>query len=78
MGVPKSKTSRMRARIRRAQWKIESPNLQVCPQCGAIKLPHRACRECGYYRGLKITESYRELREMRAAKKKEKAEQQKG
>ncbi|MFN3270481.1 MAG: 50S ribosomal protein L32 [Candidatus Kapaibacteriota bacterium] len=26
----------------------------MCPQCGAAKLPHRACPECGYYNGRKI------------------------
>lgn len=73
MGVPKSKTSRMRARIRRALWKIDKPNLQVCPQCGALKESHRACRECGYYRGIKLIESNRERRELREAKKRQEA-----
>lgn len=74
MGVPKSKTSRMRARIRRAQWKVDSPNLQICPQCGAYKESHRVCKECGYYRGVKVIESNREKRELREAKKRQQAE----
>lgn len=78
MGVPKSKTSRMRARIRRALHKLDAPPLHVCPQCGASRQPHRACKECGYYRGMKVTESYREAREIREAKKKERAEKREG
>lgn len=74
MGVPKSKTSRMRARRRRAHLKIDYPNFNICPQCGAIKLPHKACRECGYYRGIKVAESYREEREIREAKKRKREE----
>lgn len=72
MGVPKSKTSRMRARIRRAKSKVDAPNLNICPNCGATKLPHRACKNCGYYRGIKIITSYQERIEMRESKRREK------
>ena len=34
MAVPKKKTSKARRDKRRAQHKIESPRLNVCPQCG--------------------------------------------
>jgi large subunit ribosomal protein L32 len=27
------------------------PSFSVCPGCGTPKLPHKACPECGYYRG---------------------------
>src|SRR5439155_5483884 len=40
MAVPKKKTSKARRDKRRAQHKIESPRLNVCPQCGRTKLPH--------------------------------------
>ncbi len=23
----------------------------TCPQCGAARLPHGVCRECGFYAG---------------------------
>jgi large subunit ribosomal protein L32 len=26
----------------------------LCPQCREIKLPHRVCPHCGYYRGREI------------------------
>ena len=52
--LPKRRHSKSRRDKRRAQWKIKSPNLSRCPQCGAPKLPHRVCPECGYYEGREI------------------------
>ena len=47
MAVPKSKVSKQRRNKRRSSvWKLESPSLNVCPTCGAARLPHRACRNC--------------------------------
>ena len=51
MAVPKKKTSKARRDKRRAQHKIEAPRLNVCPQCGRPKRPHRVCPTCHTYRG---------------------------
>lgn len=51
MGVPKRRMSKQRKRQRRAHWKIEAPKLVQCTQCQALTVPHRACSECGYYKG---------------------------
>ncbi len=51
MAVPKKKMSRSRTRRRKAAWKVTAPHIVRCPQCNASKLPHRACPECGTYRG---------------------------
>lgn len=52
--LPKRRHSKSRRDKRRAQWKIKSPSLSRCSQCGAPKLPHRVCPECGYYEGREI------------------------
>ena len=57
MAVPKKKKSKSKVRMRRAQLKIGSPNLRPCPRCGAYVLPHRACSECGYYKGETVVEN---------------------
>ena len=58
MAVPKRRTSKQRTRTRRAQWKATAPTLSECPQCHEPKLAHRACRNCGYYKGrLEIPEA---------------------
>ncbi|MCM8815362.1 MAG: 50S ribosomal protein L32 [Candidatus Omnitrophica bacterium] len=31
--------------------KVLQPVLVACSNCGAMKLPHRICKECGYYNG---------------------------
>ena len=51
MAVPKKKMSRSRTRRRKAQWRLQAPRTGRCPQCNAAKLPHRACPECGTYKG---------------------------
>ncbi|MDD4657756.1 MAG: 50S ribosomal protein L32 [Eubacteriales bacterium] len=50
MAVPKRKTSKTRQAKRRSQWKLTSPNLIACPQCHELKLPHRVCPNCGFYK----------------------------
>ncbi|MDR1853255.1 MAG: 50S ribosomal protein L32 [Propionibacteriaceae bacterium] len=51
MAVPKRRMSRSNTRARRSQWKTQAPALVTCPNpaCGAKKLPHTACPECGNY-----------------------------
>ncbi len=52
MALPKFKKSKAKSRSRRANYlRIDAPNLVPCPNCGAMKLPHRVCPECGYYKG---------------------------
>jgi len=55
MAVPKKKMSRSRTRRRQAMWKLRRPRMSTCPQCHAPKLPHRACPNCGTYRGREVT-----------------------
>lgn len=54
MPVPKKKMSRMRTRQRKAAWKLSRPGTSSCPRCHATKLPHRACPNCGTYRGREV------------------------
>lgn len=50
MAVPKQKRSRSRTHHKRAKiYRAFSVPVSVCPNCGAPKLPHRVCLNCGYY-----------------------------
>ncbi len=51
MAVPKKKTSQARRDQRRAHHAITPPNLASCPNCGEPRVPHRVCRNCGFYKG---------------------------
>ena len=55
MAVPKRKTGRARTNSRRsANIRIDAPAKSVCPQCGEVKLPHRVCPNCGYYKDCEV------------------------
>ena len=55
MAVPKRKTSKARRDKRRSSvWKIAAPTLVTCPQCGQFMVPHKACGNCGYYKGREV------------------------
>lgn len=56
MAVPKRKTSKARRDKRRANWKMSTPSLSVCPKCGELVLPHRACKACGTYKNKVVVE----------------------
>jgi large subunit ribosomal protein L32 len=53
--LPKRRHSKARRDKRRGgQGKLKPVNVSRCSQCGAPKLPHRICLECGYYEGKQI------------------------
>lgn len=49
MGVPKRKKSHARSRTRRSHRALAPANVSPCPKCGAPRMPHRVCGQCGYY-----------------------------
>lgn len=55
--VPKKRISRGRRNRRRAHDGLKVLNLVPCPQCHELRLPHRVCPSCGYYRGVEVVES---------------------
>ncbi|MBE6479741.1 MAG: 50S ribosomal protein L32 [Olsenella sp.] len=55
MAVPKYKKGRTSTHNRRsANSHLDAPARSVCPQCGAVKLPHRVCPNCGYYKDREV------------------------
>ena len=53
---PKNKSSKSRRDKRRANWKMSAPTLVKCSKCGALMMPHRVCKNCGYYDGALVVE----------------------
>lgn len=51
MAHPKHRISKERKRRRRSHDSLTAVSLSECPNCGEQKLPHQACRHCGYYKG---------------------------
>ena len=55
MAVPKRKSSNARKNKRRSNvWKISAPAFSKCPNCGALTVPHRVCKNCGFYKGREV------------------------
>ena len=54
MAVPKGKISKARKHSRQANWKLTAPAIGECPQCHQMKLAHRVCKNCGYYKGVQV------------------------
>lgn len=58
MAVPKRKTSKTRRDKRRSSsYKLPRVTITTCPNCGSPKLPHRVCKECGYYDGKQVVDN---------------------
>jgi large subunit ribosomal protein L32 len=56
MPNPKRRHSKARRDKRRAHDALERPATSTCPNCGEVKMPHRACPKCGHYRGRQVIE----------------------
>ncbi|MFP4510089.1 MAG: 50S ribosomal protein L32 [Spirochaetota bacterium] len=57
MAVPKNKASKARTRRKHSiNSKLRVPNLVTCSNCGSMKLPHRVCPKCGFYKGKQVME----------------------
>ncbi len=54
MAQPKRRWSKARTGLRRSTWKVEKPSIAACPHCHEPVLPHRACKNCGYYDGKQV------------------------
>ena len=55
MAVPARKTSHARKSSRRPSvWKLEAPTLVTCPNCGERTAAHKACNNCGMYKGRQV------------------------
>ena len=57
MPNPTERHSKSRRDKRRTHYKATAMTTGACPNCGAAKLTHTACSECGYYNGRKIIAS---------------------
>ncbi|MBN2384903.1 50S ribosomal protein L32 [bacterium] len=60
MAVPKRRKSKSRSRQRRSHNALKEPNLSICPECQEPKLPHRVCKNCGYYGKTQVLELTKE------------------
>lgn len=62
--LPKRRHSTRRQGKRDASIRMKLPGLMVCPNCGKSRIPHRACKFCGYYAGRAVV-----IKKIKKAKK---------
>lgn len=49
MPLPSFRSSRSKVRRRRSHHALKAVVTSTCVACGAVTLPHRACKACGKY-----------------------------
>lgn len=55
MAVPKRKTAKSATRSRRAaNMQMTVHGLTKCPQCNELKVSHKVCPDCGFYKGREV------------------------
>lgn len=57
MAVPKRKTTPSRRGMRRSHDALQVIHSAECDNCGARKLPHHVCGECGMYKGRQVIDA---------------------
>ncbi len=60
MPNPKRRHSKRRTSTRRAHDALQKSGLAECPKCHEMKLPHRACPSCGWYKTREVIEVVQE------------------
>ena len=54
MAVPRTRTSKMKKRLRRSGQRWRAAKLKSCPECGSAVPSHIACPSCGYYKDRQV------------------------
>ena len=55
--LPKRKYAKARQGERRQHLGLDPISMTECPNCHQMRLPHRACPHCGFYRGRQVVEA---------------------
>ncbi len=59
--VVRMRINRSQTRSRRLDKGLKEKSLILCPECGSRKRPHRACDNCGMYKGRMVIDVNAEL-----------------
>ncbi len=57
MGLPSKRRTSRSKKERASHFALKKTTLAKCPGCGAVVLPHIACKKCGTYRGRKVADT---------------------
>jgi len=68
MSVPTQRRTKGYKKNRASHFALSTPNTKKCEKCGEIVLHHRACTNCGTYKGRQVIDTSKKLK--KATKKK--------
>lgn len=71
MGLPAKRTTSTKRDLRRSHHALSSTQASRCSRCGNAVLSHRACANCGFYKGKEVINVLAKL-DKKERKKKEK------
>ena len=74
MAEPKQRHSSTRSGNRRSHLATKAKILSVCPQCKQPIMPHRVCKNCGFYNGTDVLELEKKQQEKTARRKEKEKE----
>jgi large subunit ribosomal protein L32 len=69
MGLPGHRRTSSDKRKRAAHFALTEMTIQKCPKCQKPLLPHRACGNCGMYKGRQVLNVTKKIAKKTAAKK---------
>jgi|SaaInlStandDraft_7_1057024.scaffolds.fasta_scaffold268429_1 large subunit ribosomal protein L32 len=56
MAVPKKRRSKSRKRTHRSMWTIAIPTMVTCKNCNTLRVAHRTCMACGYFKNAPVVQ----------------------
>jgi large subunit ribosomal protein L32 len=65
MAEPKKRLTSTRSGNRQSKDALKSNALIICSNCKTKILPHRVCKNCGYYKGEKILKLKEEVKKIK-------------
>lgn len=62
MGLPGHRRTSSHKRRRASHFALVAKHLSLCPKCGAKRLPHIVCENCGFYKNYDVLELNKQLK----------------
>ena len=75
MAVPKKRHTKSRTNKRRMSIFLKKPTISACPKCKKDFVPHRACVNCGFYKGREILDVFKKMTKKEKKTKEKEIEQ---
>lgn len=69
MAEPKKRLTSARSGKRRSHLAKKLKTLAICPQCKSPIVPHRVCKDCGFYNGKDVLELEKKAQAKEARRK---------